>query len=75
MEYISEKESLENLKLFSLEHWRQKGDLVEMYGHMRGMYRVDSLSFYPREEMSKTRGLRFHVGGGMVTVEVRDIYF
>eukprot|EP00061_Rhincodon_typus_P011508 g36566.t1 len=38
------------------KHWRLRGDLIEVYKTMRGMDRVNSQSFLPRAEESKTRG-------------------
>eukprot|EP00061_Rhincodon_typus_P007136 g28500.t1 len=41
MEYFSDEERLDKLRLFSLEQRRLRGDLIEVCKFMRGMDRVD----------------------------------
>ena len=63
MEGISNEERLEKLGLFSLERWRLRGGLIEVYKIMRGMDRADSQMLFPRVEKSSTRRCRFKVHG------------
>eukprot|EP00061_Rhincodon_typus_P015754 g43611.t1 len=48
MEGISYEERLGKLGLFSLERWKLRGDLIEVYKIMKGMDRVDSQRLFPR---------------------------
>jgi len=56
---LSYKERLDRLGLFSLEHRRLRGDLIEVYKIMRGIDKVDSQHLFPKGGESKTRGHRF----------------
>ena len=60
LEGMSYEERLDKLGLFSLERWRLRGDLIEVY---KIMNRMDSQMFFPRVEKSSTRGHRFKVRG------------
>ena len=66
-----DEERLEKLGLFSLERWRLKGNLTEVYKIMKGMDRVDSQKLFPRVEESITRGHRFKVRGVMFKGDVQ----
>ena len=60
---MSYKERLDRLGLFSLEHRRLRGDLIEVYKIMRGIDQLDSQYLFPKAGESKTRGHRFKVRG------------
>ena len=60
---MSYKEGPDRLELFSLEHRRLRGDLIEVYKIMRGIGKVDSQHIFPKVGESKTRGHRFNVRG------------
>ena len=57
------KERLDRLGLFSLEHRRLRGNLIEIYKIMRGIDQLDSQYLFPKVGESKTRGHRFKVRG------------
>ena len=57
LEDIDYEERLNKLGLFSLDRWRMRGDLIEVYMIMTGFDRVDSQSLFPRVEGSITRGI------------------
>ena len=59
MEGRSYDERLRDLRLFSLERRRLRGDLIEAYKMIRGLDRVDSESLFPRMVMASTRGHSF----------------
>ena len=61
MEGISYEERWTKLGLFSLERWRLRGDLIEVYKIMKGIDRVNSWKLFPRSEMTNTRGHKFKV--------------
>ena len=48
LEGISYEERLNKLGLFSLERWRLKGDLIEVYKTMRGINKVNSWKLFPQ---------------------------
>eukprot|EP00061_Rhincodon_typus_P015065 g42534.t1 len=56
---LSYRERLNRLRLFSLEHWKLKGNLIEVYKIMRDMDRVNSQCLFPKIAESKTGGYRF----------------
>ena len=58
---LSHKERLERLGVFSLEHRRFRGDLIEVYKIMRGTDQLDSRYLFPKVGESKTREHRFKV--------------
>ena len=47
MEYLSYKEGLDRLGLFSLEQRSLRGDMIEVYKIMKGMDRVDRKPLSP----------------------------
>ena len=59
---LSYKEWLDRLGLFSLEHWRLRGELKEIY-KMRGRDQRDSQYLFTKIGESKTRGRRFKMRG------------
>ena len=63
LEDMDYEERLNKLGLFSLEHWRMRGDLIKVYKIMTGLDRVDSQSLFPRIEWSISRGHRLRVRG------------
>ena len=75
MEGISYEERLEKLGLFSLERWRLRGHLIEVYKIKRGMDRADSQKLFPRVEESITRGHRFKVQGARFKGDERGKFF
>ena len=75
MEGRSYEERLMDLRLFSLERRRLRGDLIETYKMVRGLDRVDSESLFPRMEMASTRGHSFKLRGNRYRTEVRGMFF
>eukprot|EP00061_Rhincodon_typus_P007294 g28853.t1 len=59
LEGLSYREMLSKLGLFSLEHQRLKGNLIEVCKIMRCMDRVNSRGLFPMVGESKTKGHRF----------------
>eukprot|EP00061_Rhincodon_typus_P010496 g34836.t1 len=48
MEGLNYKERLDRLRLYSLEHRRLRGDLIELYKIMRGIDKVNSKGLFPK---------------------------
>ena len=71
----SYEERLRDLRLFSLERRRLRGDLIETYKMIRGLDRVDSESLFPRMGMSTTRGHSFKLRGDIYRTDVRGRFF
>ena len=61
--------------MFSLERWRLRGNLIEVYKIMRGIDRVNSWKFFPRAEMTITRRHKFKIRGAGFSGDVRGIFF
>eukprot|EP00061_Rhincodon_typus_P007013 g28259.t1 len=59
LEGMRYKERLENLRLFSLEQQRLRGDLIEVYKIMTCIDMIDSQNLLPRVKISDTRGHAF----------------
>ena len=75
MEGKSYEERLIDLKLFSLERRRLRGDLIETYKMVRGLDRVDSESLLPLMGTMSTRGHNFKLRGNRYRTEVRGMFF
>ena len=75
MEGRSYEERLRDLRLFSLERRRLRGDLIEVYKMIRGIDRVDGQRLFPRLEMASTRGHNFKVSGSRYRGDVRGRFF
>ena len=71
----SYEERLRDLRLFSLERRRLRGDLIEAYKMIKGLDRVDSESLLPRMVMANTRGHSFKLRGGNYRTDVRGRFF
>ena len=72
---LSYRERLDRLVLFTLECWRLRGDLIEVYKIMRGMDRVNVLCLFPRVGDSRTRGHRFKLRGERINGNLRSNCF
>lgn len=70
---ISCKARLDKLGLISLNCWRLRRDLIEVYKCMRGIDRVDSLNLFP--QCGKTKEHRFKVRGGKFKEHARIRFF
>jgi len=75
MEGRSYEERLRDLRLFSLERRRLRGDLIEAYKMIRGLDRVDSDSLFPRMEKASTRGHSFKLRGDSYRTDIRGRFF
>lgn len=53
--WISSREMLDNVGLFSQERKRLRGNIIKLYTIMRGVCRIDGQNVYPRVEMSEQR--------------------
>ena len=71
----SYEERLRDLRLFSLERRRSRGDLIEAYKMIRGLDRVDSESLFPRMVTANTRGHSFKLRGDRYRTDVRGRFF
>ena len=71
----SYEERLRDLRLFSLERRRLRGDLIEAYKMTRGLIWVDSESLFPRMVIASTRGHSFKLRGDRCRTDVRGRFF
>ena len=67
-------ERLAKLKLPSLEHRRKRGDMIELYKFMHGIYRCDTPHFQ-RQENRNTRGHSLKIEKGHHRLQVRGNFF
>ena len=72
---LSYKEKLDRLGLFSREHRRLRGDLLEVYKIMRGLDQLDRQYFFPKVGECKTRGHRLKVRGERYKRVQKGIFF
>jgi len=56
LEYLSYKDRLRELGLFSLEKRRLQGDLIATFQYMKGAYRKDGEGLFTRMCCDRTRG-------------------
>ena len=71
----SYEERLRDLRLFSLERRRLRGDLIEAYKMIKGLDSVDSESLFPRMVMANMRGHSFKLRGSSYRTDVRGRFF
>ena len=75
LENKSYEARLAELGLFSLEHRRMRGDLIEVYKIMRGIDRVDSQYLFSRAPIVNTRGRMYKIKGGKSRGDIRGRFF
>ena len=75
LEYLSYEERLRELRLFSLEKRRLRGDLLAVFQHLKGAYRKDRENIFSRACGDKTRSNGFKPREGRFRLDARKTFF
>jgi len=75
MEYLSYKERLRELVLFSLEKRRLQGDLIEAFQYLKGAYRKDGENIFSRACCDRTRSNGFKLRESRFRLDIRKNFF
>jgi len=75
LEYLSYKDRLRELGLFSLEKRRLRGDLIAAFQYLKGAYRKAGEGLFPRMCSDRTRGNGCKLKEGRFTLDIRENFF
>jgi len=75
LEYLSYKDRLRELGLFSLEKRRLWGDLIAAFQYLKGDYRQDGDGLFARVCSDRTSGNGFKLKGGRLQFDIRKKFF
>jgi len=74
-EYLSYEDRLRELRLFSLEKRRLRGDLLAAFQYLKGVYKKDGEGLFRRACIDRTRGNSFKLKEGRFRLYIRKKFF
>jgi len=75
LEYLSCKDRLRELGLFSLQKRRLRGDLLAAFPYQKGAYRKDGEGLFTRVYSDRTRGNGCKLKEGRFRLDIRKKFF
>ena len=75
MEHLSCEYRLRELRLFSVEKTRLRGDLIAAFQYLKGAYRKAGVGLLTRACTDRTKGSAFNLKECRFRLDVRDKFF
>jgi len=75
LEYLCYEDRLRELRLFSLEKRRLRGDLIAAFQYLKGAYGKDGEGLFTRLCSDRTKGKSFKLKEGRFRLDIRKKFF
>ncbi|PKU41561.1 hypothetical protein llap_8136 [Limosa lapponica baueri] len=75
LEHLSYEDRLRELRLFSLEKRKLRGDIIAAFQYLKGAYRKDGEGLFTRECSNRMRGNGFKLKEGRFRLDTRKKVF